>query len=79
MTRKLEERGVADGGRKTDKWDFTGAQELVLWCNGLLAGGYPARLKGLLAAGYPASKLIYYRGGMQTWQLFGLTTVISEG
>lgn len=37
MTRKLEERGVADGGRKTDKWDFTGAQELVLWYSGVMA------------------------------------------
>ena len=26
--------------------------------------------------GYPPDKLRYYRGGMQMWQVLGLTTVI---
>ncbi|HAY41475.1 MAG TPA: sulfurtransferase, partial [Gammaproteobacteria bacterium] len=29
----------------------------------------------LLQIGYPASKLKYYRGGMNSWQSLGLSTV----
>lgn len=76
MSRKLEEMGLMDGDSKTDKWDFTGAKKLVLWCNGPACGQSPRAIKGLLKAGYPADRIFYYRGGMQMWQLWGLTTVI---
>ncbi len=76
---KLEEYGLMDGEMKTDKWDFSQAKDLVLWCNGPACGQSPRAIKGLLEAGYPASKLKYYRGGMQMWQLWGLTTVVPEG
>ena len=29
----------------------------------------------LLTLGYPAEKLKWYRGGMQSWEQFGFTTV----
>jgi len=32
-------------------------------------------MKTLLAFGYPAEKIKWFRGGMQTWQVLGLTTV----
>ena len=57
------------------KWDFREAYDLVVWCNGPACGQSPRAINGLLAAGYPADKLKYYRGGMQMWQLWGLTTV----
>ncbi len=76
FTRKLEEMGIMDGEMKTDQWDFTNAKELVLWCNGPACGQSPRAIKGLLSAGYPPQKIHYYRGGMQMWQLWGLTTVI---
>lgn len=53
--------------------DFSGAKEIVLWCNGIWCGQSPAAIKGLLALGYPAEKIYYYRGGMQAWQSLGLT------
>ena len=56
-----------------DKWDFSAAKTLVIWCNGPWCGQSPAAIKGLLALGYPKDKLIYYRGGMQLWKIFGLT------
>ncbi len=59
----------------TEAWDFTEAKDLVLWCNSPQCGQSPRAIKGLLAAGYPPSKIFYYRGGMQMWQLWGLTTV----
>jgi hypothetical protein len=32
-------------------------------------------MKTLLSFGYPAEKIKWFRGGMQTWQVLGLTTV----
>ncbi len=78
IQRKLEEMGFFDGTEKSDQWDFSTAKELVVWCNGPSCGQSPRAIEGLLAAGYPASKLKYYRGGMQLWQLWGLTTIIPE-
>ena len=79
VERILEQWGLVDGGLKTDKWDFTGARQLVLWCNGPTCGQSPRAIEGLLSAGYPPQKLMYYRGGMQMWQLLGLTTVVPSG
>ncbi|MEW8026987.1 MAG: rhodanese-like domain-containing protein [Candidatus Thiodiazotropha sp.] len=76
ISRKLEEIGIINSEGKTDKWDFTNAKELVLWCNGPECGQSPRAIKGLLGVGYPANKIFYYRGGMQMWQLWGLTTVV---
>lgn len=64
------------GAKETDgKWDFKDARELMLYCNGLWCGQSPLAIKNLLKIGYPAEKLFWYRGGMQSWQLLGLTTV----
>jgi rhodanese-related sulfurtransferase len=76
FSRKLEEMGLMDGEMKTDKWDFTQAKKLVLWCNGPACGQSPRAIRGLIKVGYPPEKIFYYRGGMQMWQLWGLTTVI---
>lgn len=76
ITRSLENMGLMGGDEKTDYWDFTRAKELVLWCNGPWCGQSPRAIRALLDLGYPASKLHYYRGGMQMWQIFGLTTVV---
>lgn len=75
MTRKLEQWGVLDPENMTDRWDFSDCKELILWCNGPACGQSPRAIRGLLEVGYPAEKISYYRGGMQVWQLFGLTTV----
>ncbi len=62
-----------------EKWDFTQAKLLVLWCNGPWCGQSPTAIKGLLSIGYPHQKLLYYRGGMQLWRIFGLPVVSAEG
>jgi rhodanese-related sulfurtransferase len=76
FSRKLEEMGLMDGEMKTDKWDYTKAKKLVVWCNGPACGQSPRAIRGLIKAGYPPEKIFYYRGGMQMWRLWGLTTVI---
>jgi rhodanese-related sulfurtransferase len=76
ISRSLESMGFMGGDMKTDYWDFNHAKELVLWCNGPWCGQSPHAIRALLKLGYPAEKLHYYRGGMQMWQIFGLTTVV---
>lgn len=78
LIRMVESVGLLDGDEKTEKWDFSDAKELLLWCNGPWCGQSPRAIRGLINAGYPAEKLYYYRGGMQMWQSLGLTTIIPE-
>jgi rhodanese-related sulfurtransferase len=61
--------------KKGTGWDFGHAKTLMLWCNGPWCGQSPTAIHGLIDLGYPADKLLYYRGGMQMWKIFGLTVV----
>jgi rhodanese-related sulfurtransferase len=56
-------------------WDYSGARTLVMFCNGAWCGQSPNNILNLLKFGYPAHKLKWYRGGMQDWEILGLTTV----
>jgi len=67
-----------DAVEQDGEWDFRDALELLLFCNGPWCDQSPRAINNLLALGYPPDKLYYYRGGMQVWQLLGLTTVIPE-
>ena len=51
---------------------------LVLFCNGMWCGQSPNNILNLLRFGYPAEKLKWYRGGMQDWEILGLTTIPGE-
>ena len=66
-------RGPRDG-----EWRFDRAKDLLLFCNGPWCDQSPRAIKALMRLGYPATKLYYYRGGMQLWQVLGLTTVRGE-
>jgi rhodanese-related sulfurtransferase len=59
-------------------WDFSSAKTLVLFCNGMWCGQSPNNILNLLRFGYPPHKLKWYRGGMQDWEILGLTTVPGE-
>jgi rhodanese-related sulfurtransferase len=56
-------------------WDFTQARTLVLFCNGMWCGQSPSNIRSLLRFGYPPHKIKWYRGGMQDWEILGLTVV----
>ena len=56
-------------------WNFENAKTLVLFCNGMWCGQSPNNIKNLLKFGYPANKIKWYRGGMQDWEILGLSTV----
>ena len=55
-------------------WDYSSAKTLVMFCNGMWCGQSPNNIKNLLKFGYPADKIKWYRGGMQNWEILGLTT-----
>ena len=55
-------------------WDFSDAKTLVLFCNGMWCGQSPNNIKNLLRFGYPAHRIKWYRGGMQDWEILGLST-----
>lgn len=63
----------------SSRWDFAKAKDLLLWCNGMWCGQSPRAIRALIKQQYPVNKLYYYRGGMQSWQILGLTVVIPEG
>jgi len=63
------------GGDTSKVFDFTNAKTLVLFCNGMWCGQSPASIAALRKFGYPADRIKYFRGGMQTWKILGLTTV----
>ena len=67
-----------DAVEENGEWDFRRALELLLFCNGPWCDQSPRAIKNLISLGYPPEKLYYYRGGMQVWQLLGLTTVVPE-
>ena len=55
-------------------FDFTDAKTAVMFCNGMWCGQSPNNIKNLLKFGYPAHKIKWYRGGMQDWEILGLST-----
>lgn len=59
-------------------WNYDNARTLTLFCNGPWCDQSPRAIQGLMEVGYPASKLKYYRDGMNLWRLLGLTTVASK-
>ena len=56
-------------------WNFENAKTLVFYCNGPWCGQSPTNIRALLSIGYPAHRIKWYRGGIQSWKLFGLTMV----
>ena len=69
---RLNELGCA---KSNGKWDCANAKDVLLFCNGLWCGQSPTAIRAMLREGYPASKINYYRGGMQGWESVGLTVV----
>lgn len=59
-----------------DGWICEGdLMQVVLFCNGPWCGQSPTAARNMIEAGFPAENISYYRGGMQNWQMLGLTVV----
>ncbi|MFN7223687.1 MAG: rhodanese-like domain-containing protein [Paracoccaceae bacterium] len=61
-----------------DGWDCNAAKPVALFCNGVWCGQSPTAIRNMISAGYPADRIFYYRGGMQSWRLLGLTVIGKE-
>ncbi len=67
------------GVKKTLKgWDFSKAKTVVVFSNGIWSDQSSDAIEGLLKEGYPAKKLKWYRGGLQSWEVLGLTVMEPE-
>lgn len=64
--------GVQEAGGSDD---YSAAYTLAIFCNGPWCGQTPNYIRTLLALGYPASRLKWYRGGMQDWCSLGLSVI----
>lgn len=62
-------------GKAATAFDFSEAKTLVMFCNGMWCGQSPESIKILVKYGYPVDKIKYFRGGIQTWELLGFTTI----
>ena len=64
-----------NGQKGTDRWTFPpDTKTLLLYAGGAWDDSAAKALRALLQAGYPARKLRFYRGGMQSWVILGLST-----
>ncbi|QKF82103.1 rhodanese-like domain-containing protein [Halarcobacter ebronensis] len=68
----LEMIGVKEISK--DKYDFSKAKELVLFCNGAWCPQSTFAINNLIKLGYPQEKIKWYRGGMYSWKMLNLTT-----
>ncbi len=68
------DEAVAEGNA-SKAFDYSQAKTLVMFCNGMWCGQSPNNILNLLKFGYPAEKIKWYRGGMQDWEVLGLSTV----
>jgi rhodanese-related sulfurtransferase len=64
--------------KENNTWNFNDAQHLLIFDNGPWCQQGVRAMKNLLSLGYPKSKILYYRGGMQYWQILGLTTIVPK-
>jgi rhodanese-related sulfurtransferase len=69
---RLDELGCEKG---ESGWSCESAKTVALYCNGLWCGQSPTAIRAMLREGYPADKILYYRGGMQSWKVLGFNTI----
>jgi len=56
-------------------YDFSHAKTALIFCNGAWCVQSHLAIEKLLKIGYPQEKILWYRGGLQDWVLFGFTVV----
>jgi rhodanese-related sulfurtransferase len=64
--------------KTNNSWDFTNAHKLLIFDNGPWCQQGVRAMQNLIKLGYPKSKMLYYRGVIQYWQILGLSTIIPK-
>lgn len=70
VTQTLKRLGVS---YSDNTYNFTQAKKLLIFDNGPWCPQATKEIHSLVALGYPLDKILYYRGGMQYWNILGLT------
>jgi rhodanese-related sulfurtransferase len=58
--------------KKGEILNFSKAKKILIFDNGPWCPQATEAVKALLKLGYPKEKILYYRGGMQYWNILGL-------
>ena len=62
------------GAKEIDgKWNFDKVPTMIIFSNGIWDEQATEEIKTLVSLGCPEDKILYYRGGMQNWNILGLT------
>lgn len=56
-------------------YDFSYAKTALFFCNGAWCVQSRVAIQKLILMGYPKEKLLWYRGGLQDWLLFGFSVI----
>ena len=64
--------------KENDSWNYDKAHNLLIFDNGPWCQQGVCAMQNLIKLGYPKSKMLYYRGGIQYWQILGLSTIIPK-
>jgi rhodanese-related sulfurtransferase len=56
-------------------WYFKKSYKLLIFDNGVVDTKAKALIERLIEYGYPKSKMLYYRGGLDSWKSLGLSTI----
>jgi rhodanese-related sulfurtransferase len=75
IVKKLLEEQIGVKINKEGEYCFKQAKTLIFFCNGPWCDKSYKNIKTLLKLGYPSEKLKWFRGGMQSWESYGLTIV----
>jgi len=59
--------------RYKKSWYFKRVHKLLIFDNGILDNRAIKIINALVKIGYPKNKLLYYRGGLESWKRVGLT------
>jgi len=59
--------------KENGKWNFNKVPTMIIFSNGLWDAQATKAIKSLVELGCPENKILYYRGGMQSWNILGLT------
>lgn len=64
------------GAKKVKKgWFFKNPQKLLIFGESSFSPEASKAVKKLLKLGYPTNKILYYRGGIVSWKVVGLTLI----
>jgi len=59
--------------KNNEKWNFDKVPTLIIFSNGIWDAQANKEINSLIDLGFPEDKILYYRGGMQSWNILGLT------